>query len=150
LLLVGKIPEAVSKVVSRTIYGVNRPEYTAVAAVGFILVNTVLNVVLVATFGIIGAAVATTIGFIVNVSINLAYLRRHIAIRVEWRHIGLMVGGSALMGIVLLGLQTVVPVETTVHLVVTVILGGLIYSGAILLSPRMRRDVKALVASIGT
>lgn len=148
VLLIGKLPESVSKVVSRTLYGLNRPEYTSLGAAAFIAINVVLNVILVMAFGMVGAAIATTVAFLVNLAINARYLRRHVSVSIVWRHLAIMGAASLVMGGALLLLGGVLPPQGAPRLIASVLIGAIVYAMVVAVPRSMRRDIKALVDNI--
>lgn len=138
VLLLGKVPESVNDVVGRTLYGLNRPDYTAYAATLFVAINIGLNFVLVPYFGIEGAAVATSLAFAVNAGINVVFLSQLVPINPDLRTIGYCLIASVCMGMGLWLVDWYHSVEAMVPLIGIVSLGVVLYSLVLLVPSSIR------------
>lgn len=144
VLLVGKLPEAVNDVVARTLFGLDRPVYTAYAAVLFVALNVGLNVLLVPRYGIEGAAVATSLAFAVNATVNVAFLRSELPVSFDLRTIGYCVVASLCMGGALWVTDSVARIDSVASLSAVVGGGGLLYFLVLLAPPSVRRKATTL------
>ncbi|MFC7176989.1 polysaccharide biosynthesis C-terminal domain-containing protein [Halosegnis marinus] len=144
VLLVGKIPESLNDVVARTLFGLDKPAYTAYAAGLFMLINVGLNVVLIPLYGIEGAAIATTLAFAVNAAVNTYYLRSQVAVSFDYRTLGYVLLSSLCMGVVLLLINQMISIDSQVSLLGTVVFGGVLYFFVLLIPPSVRQRAKKL------
>nr|WP_244880104.1 polysaccharide biosynthesis C-terminal domain-containing protein [Natrinema pellirubrum] len=60
----------------------------AYATIASISLNLLLNIVLIWEFGIVGAAIATTISFAANTTLHIYYLNRFIDINLPLKEVG--------------------------------------------------------------
>ena len=141
LLMGEKVFQSANDVFWRSLNAIDQPRLAARATVITIAINLVLNVALVPTHGIVGAAVATTAAAVVNTLLHGIYLARFLEVRVPYRLVGLCIAGSALMGAVLAGVRSVVPVDSLPVLVAEIGLGVLFYAGFALVVPPVRRAI---------
>jgi len=139
ILMGEKILQAIHVVIGRSLQALDRPDLAAVATLATIVVNLVLNVVLVWQFGLVGAAVATTVSFLVNTGLHWHYLRQFVTIDVPVSRLGWVVASAAGMWVMLELLGRVVPVTSLVVLVATIGAGSVIY-GILLVSSRSIRS----------
>ncbi|WP_162562352.1 flippase [Salinigranum rubrum] len=138
VLIAGKVPEAVQTVVGRVLLGIDRPDLVARATVVSTVLNIVLNVALIPRYGLIGAAVATTFAFTVGMVQRAWYLRTEIAYRLPVGNVLRVTAVSAVMGGVLVGVQSVVTVSDVPGLVGVVLVGVVTFVAGILAVPTLR------------
>lgn len=138
ILMGEKVFHAVHVIVGRSLLAVDRPDLAARASVVSLSVNVVLNLVLVWEFGILGAAVGTLLASVVNDVLHYVYLSRFVTVRIPVGEIGWCVGASAVMAGVLLVAREVVAVDSLPVLLGFITLGGVVYTGLVLLSRDLR------------
>lgn len=104
VFMLEKILRSVQLVLGPSLYAMDKPQLGYRGSVAAIVVNLALNVTLIPVFGLMGAAVATTVGAFTAAVIAIGYVNRFVEIRVPWRRIAWSVASSALMagGVVLL------------------------------------------------
>ncbi|MFD1598352.1 polysaccharide biosynthesis C-terminal domain-containing protein [Halobellus rarus] len=88
--------------------GIDRPKAAFRINAAFIAINVVLNVVLIATVGLVGAAVATALSAGVGVMLALYTLRSEIAFAIPTGEIARQFAAAAAMAGVVVGGETVV------------------------------------------
>lgn len=138
VLLIGKIVAAVNNVYRPVLLGLDRPDLAAWSAIVFIGLNSVLNVVLVWRFGLVGAAVATSIAFGVYTGMNKRYLGRYIDLRANMRELTAVLFASGVMAVLLWGFRRAVPIESLLHLLGFTIAGATAYALVLLVTPPFR------------
>ncbi|MFC6864117.1 flippase [Halomicroarcula sp. GCM10025817] len=139
IVLMGeKIFQSVHVITGRSLKAIDHPELAAKAAVAAIAVNLVLNVALITQFGLIGAAVATVVSFGLNTVLCIRYLSRYLTVRVPWRELGWIVVASIGMGVVLVGVRSVVAIDSLARLLGVISLGAVLFSAFALASPTLR------------
>lgn len=128
ILLVGKIPQTVNNVIGRTILAIDKPSYISKSTALLVSINILLNVIFIPLFGIIGAAVATTIAFSVHTFLNIMYLRRNLTIRIPINTFLISLVATVIMYLVvkvlfrhlssfgIIGLLIVVTIGATIYL----------------------------------
>lgn len=144
ILLFGKVFEATNDIVGRALYGLNLPRYTAYSALIFVFINLTLNVVLVSQIGIIGAAIATSMAFAVNASLNAHFLKRSIDYRPAWQDLSYCAAASLWMGLCLAIVARFVNADSAVALIAIVVTGVLLYTLGLLAVPSIRRKFRIL------
>ena len=148
VLMVEKLPQAVNLVFDKAIQAFDRPKYGAIATVVSLSMNVGLNVLLVPRYGLVGAAAATLFSVIVNTAILGYYLARLTPIRFPVRDVGWAVAAALGMGATLVGLTTVVPVDTPLTLLAAVGFAALVYGGGVLAAPPLRAKVVENVRNV--
>lgn len=141
ILMVEKQFQALHDLVEGTVRAIDRPELAARATVMAVTLNAVLTPILVVTHGIVGAAVATTVSWLLNMILHVRYLSRHVAVDVPYRLIGWFSTAALTMGGLLLGLKTLVPVTTVFLLFAQIALGVAVYGCVSFLIGDIREDV---------
>lgn len=137
-LMVEKLHRGFSLILIAPMHAIDRPDLAAVASIGGMLTNLVLNLLLIPTFGIIGAAIGTSIGAILNTAIQAHFLRKYMKIRVHWDELSWLLLGSALMGGCLAGLIAIRPPSSLLDTVLYVGIGGGIYVLSTAAVPKLR------------
>ncbi|ACV12304.1 polysaccharide biosynthesis protein [Halorhabdus utahensis DSM 12940] len=141
VLMGEKILQAIHVVIGRSLQAIDRPDLAALATLATISVNLVLNVVLVWQFGLVGAAVATTVSFLVNTALHWHYLRQFLRIKIPFWQLGWIIASSAGMGIVLMILKSSLNISSISWLFAVIAAGVLVYLGIVLVSPSIRNDL---------
>lgn len=149
IILMGeKIFQAPHLILGKSLQGINRPDLAARSGVVAMVLNFTLNVLLVWQFGIVGAAIATTISFIVNSILHGYYLSRFITIRLPCREISWYIISSAFMSLLLLVIRRWIPINSVLVLGSVVAFGVLAYLLLALLSPRIRGRIRKTTSSL--
>jgi O-antigen/teichoic acid export membrane protein len=141
VLMVEKVFTSTNEILEGTLHAVDRPDLAARTVLVTIAVNLVLNVTLVLTIGLIGAAIATTTAAIVQTTLNGRYLAGEITLELPYRLIGWCLLGSAVMGGVLFSLKRLYPVESLPLVVAYVTVGVVVYMAVAVVVPALRREV---------
>jgi len=87
----------ISMLLGPSLFAMDKPKWGYRGNVASILVNLVLNVSLIPFFGIMGAAVATTLGSAVSVAMNINYVSRIVPIHFPWSRVAWSTGSAVLM-----------------------------------------------------
>lgn len=94
-----KILRSVQLVVGPSLFAMDEPQLGYRGNVAAIFTNLVLNFALVPFFGILGAAVATTVGAAVAAVLAIGYVQSLVPLRVPWSQIGWSVASAAVMAL---------------------------------------------------
>lgn len=139
IILMGeKVIQSVHIILGRSLQGIDRPDLAAKAGVIAMALNLILNVVLVLKYGIVGAAIATAVSFVVNSFLHAYYLSRFVSIRIPYARIGGSVAASVGMALALYAVESVVAISSLPRLMLFVLLGVTIYGGFALIIPSSR------------
>ncbi|QCC60454.1 polysaccharide biosynthesis C-terminal domain-containing protein [Natrinema thermotolerans] len=147
IILAGeKVFQAVHVVLGRSLQAIDRPDLAAYATAVSILVNLVLNVVLIWKFGIVGAAIATTLSFIVNTSLHAHYLTQFLNIDFPVQKALWSIVASAAMGICVYSVQIYIEINTIIELGSVICFGVLVYGSIVLVYSPIREIAQRLVS----
>lgn len=111
VLMAEKVFQSANDVLGSTLRGIDRVDLVARAVVVTIAINLVLNVVLVLTVGLLGAAIATTTAAIVQTLLNGRYLSQNITLRVPYRLIAWSIVSATGMGLIVSWTRATLPLE---------------------------------------
>jgi O-antigen/teichoic acid export membrane protein len=145
ILIVGRLFEAVRDIISRIVFGVDRPDLVAKTTVLFILVNLSLNLILVWKYGLVGAATATSLSFAIVTVLLAYYLHQIIPFSIDLESIALILISSLIMGIFIQLLRTIIHIDNYITLFSFVILGTVSYLVIISTSEKVRDTGKRIV-----
>lgn len=148
VLMADKVTEGIQLVIGRALLAIDRPNLAARATVIGIVLNVVLNLVLIWQFGLLGAAVATFLASLVTDSLHLLYLSRFVEVRFPKRELGWLTGSALLMGALLLGIKSFVPIDSFAQLLGLVGVGALVYVCVAALSSSMRSQYRHALHAI--
>ncbi|PSP75005.1 polysaccharide biosynthesis protein [Halobacteriales archaeon QS_3_64_16] len=138
VLMSQKVISAIGTTITKALNAIDRPNLRARATVGSLLTNVVLNVVLVLQFGLLGAAVATTIAAAINTGIQVYYLSRFVTIDFPYYDVGWLAFSSLCMAAIIFGIKSIYTVNAIVGLAGIVLVGGATYTAFVFVSPRLR------------
>lgn len=122
-----KIVQAFYRLLLRSLLGIDRPDLVARTIGVTLLINLVLNVLLVSSFGIEGIATATTVSFVLGASLNWWYFTREVPVELPLRELGWCAVSTAVMVFSINGLRTMVSVDSVGTVLALVAVGGVIY-----------------------
>jgi len=148
LLIVARLIDAYASQLISVLAAIDRPEFVFRVGAAFTVVNIGLNVLLIWSFGWIGAAIATCLAAFVELVLGYVYLTRIIGkTKIPVWTIGAEFGAGLLMAGVLLVITQFIPV-TNYTVLGLVALGAGIYVGVLLgVSARVRQKAKMLLGS---
>jgi O-antigen/teichoic acid export membrane protein len=142
IILMGeKIFQSFHTILGRSLQGIDRPDLAAKATVIAIALNFFLNIAFIFYYGILGAAIATTLSFLVNTTLHARYLSRFISIKIPLNEIRDLVLASVGMGIFLQLIRTVYPIGNLPRLTAVILLGVILYIVFALIIPSSRRMI---------
>ncbi|MFC6733952.1 polysaccharide biosynthesis C-terminal domain-containing protein [Haladaptatus sp. DYSN1] len=145
-----RIIKAPTQIYSRCLHAIDRPDLSAKATVIAIMCNLVLNIILIRSFGIVGAAIATSTSFALKFIIEFKYLRNLLPIRVPIYETQMMVGAAILMGGWLYVLQSVHFHGNIFTIGISIGSGALVYLSLILLHSPIRNRILNVINHLGT
>lgn len=148
VLMGEKILQAIHLVLGRSLRAIDKPELAARVTAFAIGLNIALNFILIPRFGLLGAAVATTLSFGFNTFAHVYYLSRFISLRFPLDDLARIVGASLGMAGVLIVTRSVITVASFPTLGVTVIMAVATYSTILSLFRPMRRKLLAGVNQV--
>lgn len=145
VLLLARLSHSYENVFGKVVDALDRPDLMFRANAVFIVLNVAGNVVAIATFGWVGAAVATAVSMGVRTLMAYRYLASLIDLQVPSREILLEVLAATVMGVVLLWVTRDGPLNT-VQTGLAVAGGAALYGALVLaLIGRVRTRVRSLV-----
>lgn len=149
VLLINMLDNSVVYIVGGgLLHAFDRPDLSLRATAVATALNLMLNVVLIAEFGLVGAAVATTAASLVGTAINIRYVQQFIVIRIDWHRIGWIVVSSLFMGGALSLVLSTITITGIVPLLGVILLGAAIYFSLILSVSRFRIMLRNTVAEL--
>lgn len=143
-----KIVQAFYSIFSITLQAVNRPDLSAISEILTIFLNITLNIVLVLEFGIVGAAIATLLSFVVNAFINGYYLSKYVTIDLPLVEITVIVIAASVMGVLIGSFKSIILVDSVFKLISTIAIGVVIYVILALTSSQIRASIRKNIDSI--
>ena len=104
-----KILRSVQLVLGPSLFAMDKPSLGYRGSVAAIVTNLVLNLALVPQFGILGAAVATTLSAATAAAVALNYVTRFVDVVVPWGRVAWSVGAAAVMAAAVYALRQSLP-----------------------------------------
>jgi len=127
ILMFEKIPQSIDHILVHTLQGLDRPDLAAYPLLVATVLNITLNLLFVPAFGIVGAAVATTLAYLVNVVFHWKLVTDRLSIDVPVYEIGwVSVSGLVMFGLVF-SLERVLQLQTQIELGILVSAGVVSY-----------------------
>jgi len=149
ILLFAEIANIFMYLFTMCLNSVNKPRESFVVMGITAVINIVFNLLLIPVFGINGAAVAMLGTMLVNAFLAYIFLRPVVAISIEVKSIGYMLLSALIMAGVLLVYVHFVKIETFVSLLISILLGALIYFVILLkLDGAIQADLKKIIKEV--
>lgn len=148
VLVAAKFPRAIRAIAGKSLLGLDRPDLVTHAAVVDIVANMTLNLVLIWQFGILGAAVGTTLSMTLGTVHRVHYLSRFIDIRVPYRELAWCLTSAAGMYVVLFGARQAIAIDTVPRVLAIILAGAVIYWGFVALYEPLRTQFLEQARSI--
>ena len=139
ILMISRLVFVNFQPMKRILDGLDRVNLSARATLSSAIANVAFNVVLVQQFGIVGAAIGTTVAVIIGTIVVVYYLRAYLQIDYPTRMAGGFVLASIVMSGVLFGVLSRIRVDTIPSLFGIVLVGALVYFGILSLLPPTRQ-----------
>ena len=127
ILMSEKLFQSVHIILGRALQGINRPDLAAYATVVSVVANLVLNVVLIYQFGLVGAAFATTLSFILNTTLHGYYLSKFIKVEFPIKELSWLSISAIGMGIALWFIWVYVSIDSLIELVSVIVICAVLY-----------------------
>ncbi|MBP2144651.1 O-antigen/teichoic acid export membrane protein [Methanofollis sp. W23] len=129
---------------------IDRPRESFYATGTAAVVNIVLDLALIPTLGIEGAAIATLVTMLVNAAIARHYLAKQISVHLERGPTFHILLAAGLMALVILLYRLLVPLANVFVVLAAVALGGIIYGLVLLKADRgIHDELRDLVVQLG-
>ncbi|MFB6185687.1 MAG: polysaccharide biosynthesis C-terminal domain-containing protein, partial [Halobacteriaceae archaeon] len=141
ILTADKIFQSVLVISGKVLMAMNRPDLDAYATIAAIAINLILNIVLIWQFGIVGAAVATTVSFATNTLIQVYYLNHFLTISFPTKEVVWSIVASTIMGISVFYIQSIVAISSLFQLVSIILSGVVIYIIIISIDASIRKSI---------
>jgi len=149
IILAGeRILQSIHVILGRALQGINRPDLAAKATVVSIALNLSLNVILILSIGLVGAAIATAVSFLVNTLLHSYYLSKFVEIDIPYSEVSWCVISAAIMAISLFGIRSVVAFDSLSRLILGIGLGAVIYFVLVISSGSIRTKVFSTVSGV--
>ncbi|MDB2272462.1 flippase [Halorubrum ezzemoulense] len=150
ILLIVRVIESIDRVLKTVLSAVDRPDLRAKAVLVSLILNVTLNILLISAFGVIGAAIATTISFSMSTALLFYYVynpdvKTHlpkptVSLTFLW-----IVVSTSCMSVVGFAIGSAQNINTLLELFMAILLTGGAYLIIIILNPKIRQMVLAEV-----
>lgn len=148
IILMGQtVFQGLHAIVGRSLQAIDKPDLAAKAAIVSITVNLVLNIILVNLYGIVGAAVATAISFVVNLGLHTYYLSKFVTIIFPYRPVAWCFLSSGAMFLVLRALLGIYTVRSFSQLIGIIVVGTICYVVVLLIYPPIRLRLYQIITT---
>jgi len=127
ILTLGRLGEALDRVLKGAISGMNLPQRRAIIIVISFSLNLFLNILLIPLFGIDGAAVSSAISIYLSLIMSFMFSYRIIDIKVPFTSFAWCFLCSITMGAILIVAKRFLPATNVMQIAVLVVVGGAIY-----------------------
>jgi len=132
ILLVVQIANVFMLLLTTTLNAINLPRESFRITVIASVVNIILNIILIPYLGILGAAIATCCGMMLNASLAYWILSKNMVVRLETHSLKVLCIAAAVMGLGVLLFRLFVPLLSVYLVSAAVCFGAMIYSLVVL------------------
>ncbi|MFB6186558.1 MAG: lipopolysaccharide biosynthesis protein [Halobacteriaceae archaeon] len=144
IFMLEKILRSIYMILGPALYAMDKPELGYRGSIAAVATNLILNIILIPLFGLIGAAIATSISALVAAVINLSYVNNIISIKPRWKNIGWCIVSASIMAV---GVKLIRPVlPQGLLLVLSGVFTGIVFYLIVLLSSeRIRIEIISIL-----
>jgi O-antigen/teichoic acid export membrane protein len=143
-----KIFQVIHSLFGNVLKGIDRPDLVAHSVIAATIINLVLNIILVWKFGIVGAAVATTVASFVMMVFQIYYVREFLKISFPFYEAGWSIISSIIMGGIIYSITISYEINSMMDLILIVAFGGGIYAGVSLIYPPIRVTTRDILQTV--
>jgi O-antigen/teichoic acid export membrane protein len=147
IFMLESILRSVQLVVGPSLFAMDQPQLGYRGSAAAIVTNLTLNFTLIPLFGLIGAAVATTLGAAVAAAVAIWYVSDFVTLRVPWSRIGWSAASATVMAGLVFGIRAVLP-PGVVRIAVGVGAGAVIYFLLLLAQRSIRVELTEAVQGV--
>jgi O-antigen/teichoic acid export membrane protein len=147
IFMLESILRSVQLVVGPSLFAMDQPQLGYRGSAAAIVTNLTLNFALIPVFGLIGAAVATTLGAAVAAAVAIWYVSDFVTLRVPWSRVGWSALSATVMAGIVFGIRTLLP-PGALRLAVGVGAGAAIYFLLLLAQRGIRVELTDAVQSV--
>ena len=145
ILSIGAIFSSLWSIMLITLLGIGKPEITTKIVIMTACVNLVLNVILVNLIGVYGAAISTSVSYIIVMVITYRLMRKYIKVYINPKDVAKVFLGSILSVMVIFAIKGVLVTNEIVEAAAILVIGLVVYAAFILLSRAViKSDIKIL------
>ena len=150
ILSLERVIKAGTQIFSRALHALDRPDLSARATVLAIGANIPLNWIFIQSYGIVGAAVATSISFSLKFIFEWWSLQGLVTIQVPYKAIMSICISSLVMTGILILVKELIPPAELASLIALVLGGAICYLIVLSLFPKMRDRMSILLNQINS
>jgi O-antigen/teichoic acid export membrane protein len=147
ILLCALLVQTYSKQLLSTLNAIDRPDLAFRTNAVFIGTNVILNIILISTYGWVGAAIATLLSSVVGAIISGYYVNEQLNVSLPLGEIGRQWAATVVMGGAVYGTRLITEPywftkHNTLYVLFLIAIGGVVYIGALItISSRLRTTV---------
>ncbi|KTG19436.1 hypothetical protein AUR66_18085 [Haloferax profundi] len=142
ILAFGLLFQTLYHLFSKILVGLDKPRSAFYATLTTVLCNIILNILLISSEGIIGAAVATTVSFVLAYVIYYKLIGHELNIEIPYRSVSIQLIAGILMFILLIYVETI----SSLPVMFSILLGGLAYVSVLGIVPHSRNQLLNLAS----
>lgn len=148
ILMIEKVQRAFSYVLIAPAYAIDRADIGAKSTAAAVASNIGLNILLIPMFGIVGAAIATTISETINFGIHGAMLIKYVRIELPWREFSGIGISVLIMAGALHAYAQMVIIDGWVELISAILLSVTTFLGIAYLDPVLKQRIKTSLSEL--
>lgn len=127
ILMIERSFRSIHVIFGHALQAIDRPDLAMKAVVVSIILNIFLNYILVQYYGLVGAAIATSLSFFVNFVLHVFYLSSYIQFKLPVQEVLWCTLASLLMFFFATFIKSYISIQTIPELILTIFVCGLIY-----------------------
>ncbi|WP_273837548.1 flippase [Halococcus sp. PRR34] len=140
ILMIEKLQKALVVILIAPMHAVGRVDLDAYITLLSVAANIVFNLLLIPRFGIVGAAIGTTLAAMVKTVVHVWFLSQIIQIRIPYRPLAWCAIAAILMGSIIIVVEQYVSPKSVTGLIAIVCVGGVVYNGITMVSSTIRQQ----------
>ncbi|ELY54950.1 membrane protein involved in the export of O-antigen and teichoic acid [Natronococcus amylolyticus DSM 10524] len=147
ILMIGKAPRMIRAVIGKCLLGINRADRVTIASIVDIVGNIALNLLLIPSYGLAGAALGTTLSLTIGFLVRWWYLSQELTVTIDWKTATWCLGATTVMTIILWAILTVIEVSSILSLMAVITIGAVVYFSVLALNHELRAEVQSVMGS---
>jgi len=149
VLAVGSLFYTIFAILGTALMGMDKPKTFTKITATVAVINLALNIALVPSVGIIGAAYATSLSYLIGFALTSASLRKSIKLSIPGWRLAKLLMSIIPTGLVIIGVKEILVMEPIPEAIITMGIGLVVYAVYIFLSKSVTKSDLELLKGMG-
>ena len=145
ILIIGMLFYSFVPLLTTFILGIGRPKDNIKIMASMGAVNIILDLLLIPSLGIIGAAISLSLAYLVGTVVAFTMIKKSIKFTIQYKNIGKTLVGGVIVLVVITYLKEIIQLTPVPEAILLIVVAGILYSGYVLATKTVdKRDIQII------